>query len=179
MHTRRRLLAATVGGMVVTTLSGCANSGFDRTTESRTYCLQTARLRRTVCTPQRIPSAAAESEAKRFLPTSDRLTLFIVRGARLEAITPLDIEVDDTARIGTLPRSLIRLQLTPGQHIVSFTWGGREHRFTVAGAAGEVQVIELAGSAVPLAEGYHWSNADPAGAMEHGCRSTLGADVRL
>ncbi len=79
--------------------------------------------------------------------------------------------------IGTLPRSLIRLRLAPGAHQLAFEWNERVHGFAVDGAAGDLRIVELAGSSVPLDRPYHWSDADPAGAKLRARTTRLVADA--
>jgi len=159
-------------------LAGCATAPEPRSADSRTYCMQTIRTRRTVCTPEPVPSAAAETDAKRFEATSGALTVYVVRSAWTDAVRPLTVTVDGTAQIGTLPRSLIRLRLAPGTHQLAFEWNARVHGVTVAGDAGELRIVELAGSSVPLDREYHWSDADPAGAKLRARSTRLVADVQ-
>ncbi|HEU4459937.1 MAG TPA: hypothetical protein VFR90_12515 [Methylibium sp.] len=126
--------------------------------------MTTVRTRRKVCTPEPIPSAAAEADAKRFDATPGVFTVYVVRSAWTDAIRPLNVRVDGTRDIGTLPRSLIRLKLSPGKHELSFEWNGRVWRQALQGEAGDVRIVELIGSSLPFAREYRWSDADPAGA---------------
>jgi hypothetical protein len=140
--------------------------------------MSTLRTRRTVCTPEPVPSAAVEADAKRFEPTAGLLTVYVVRSAWADAVRPLAITVDGEAQIGTLPRSLIRLRLAPGAHQLAFEWDERVHGFAVTGEAGELRIVELAGSSAPLDRPYHWSDADPAGAKLRARTTRLVADAQ-
>lgn len=176
MISRRRLLLATAASSGV--LAGCASAPEQRTTDSRTYCMSTPRTRRTVCTPEPVPSAAVEADAKRFEAAPGVLTVYVVRSAWTDAVRPLTVTVDGDAQIGTLPRSLIRLRLAPGVHQLAFEWDGRTHSFVAEGGAGDVRIVELAGSSVPLDRDYHWSDADPAGAKLRARSTRLIADAQ-
>ncbi|HRH85772.1 MAG TPA: hypothetical protein PLO41_02895 [Rubrivivax sp.] len=177
MITRRKLLLTTAATSAV--LAGCASAPQPRTTDSRTYCMSTLRTRRTVCTPEPVPSAAAEADAMRFEAAPGVLTVYVVRSAWADAVQPLTVTVDGDARIGTLPRSLIRLRLAPGAHRLVFEWDGRSHTVVAKGDAGELRIVELAGSSVPLDRAYHWSDADPAGAKLRARDTRLIADALL
>lgn len=176
MISRRSLLLCATTAPAV--LAGCATAPEPRSADSRTYCMQTPRTRRTVCTPDPVPSAATEADAKRFEAAPGVLTVYVVRSAWADAVRPLAVTVDGTAQIGTLPRSLIRLRLAPGTHQLAFEWNARVHGIAVAGEAGELRIVELAGSSVPLDREYHWSNADPAGAKLRARSTRLVADLR-
>lgn len=139
--------------------------------------METVRKRNTVCTPERIPSAAIETEAKRFAPSANLLTVYVVRGRWVDAVSFVSFQVDDRSPIATLPRSMARLRLEPGTHTLALTWNGTTHRLAVKGQAGDVVFVELAGAALPWEEPYHWSTADPAGSRERALRSRLIADV--
>lgn len=176
MISRRHLLLGAVASAGV--LSGCASALEPRQTDSRTYCMSTLRTKRTVCTPEPVPSAAAEADAKRFEATPGVLTVYVVRSAWVDAVRPLTVSIDGDSQIGTLPRSLIRLRLAPGAHQLAFEWNERVHGFTVNGEAGELRIVELAGSSVPLDRPYHWSDADPAGAKLRARTTRLIADAQ-
>lgn len=177
MISRRQLLFAAAASS--SALVGCAGAPEQRVVDSRTYCMSTLRTRRTVCTPEPVPSAAVEVDAKRFEPTAGLLTVYVVRSAWADAVRPLVVTIDGEAQIGTLPRSLIRLRLAPGAHQLAFEWNGRAHTFIAKGQAGELSIVELAGSSVPLDRDYHWSDADPAGAKLRARNTRLIADAQL
>ena len=176
MKNRRTLLlgAAILGALH---LSGCASTSRRDAAATRSYCMETLRVRRRVCTPQPTPSADMEAQAKLFGPSPSALTVYVVRWAPADGITPLTVWLDDTIEVGTLPRSLIRFRLAPGQHRLSFTWDGRTRQHVLEGSSGEVLFVELAGSSVPLAAAYHWSMSDPSGARTRGKECRLVADI--
>lgn len=176
MVSRRQLLLGALASSGV--LTGCASAPEPRPADSRTYCMSTLRTKRTVCTPEPVPSAAAEADAKRFEATPGVLTVYVVRSAWVDAVRPLTVSVDGNSQIGTLPRSLIRLRLAPGTHQLAFEWNERVHGFAVNGEAGELRIVELAGSSVPLDRPYHWSDADPAGAKLRARTTRLVADAQ-
>lgn len=176
MLSRRQLLLGAAASPVV--LAGCASAPEPRPADSRSYCLSTLRTKRTVCTPEPVPSAAAEADAMRFEATPGVLTVYVVRSAWVDAVRPLTVSVDGGSQIGTLPRSLIRLRLAPGAHQLAFEWNERVHGFAVNGEAGELRIVELAGSSMPLDRPYHWSDSDPGGAKLRARTTRLIADMQ-
>ena len=177
MQVSRRRLLVGMGGAVVLLAGGCASQDRRSPDEPRTYCLRTGRFRRRVCMPTQIPPAAAEADAKTFQPRPGVLTVYIVRWEWLDNARRLDVKVDGDMTFATMPRTMVRLALPPGRHFCSLEWNGRTEVHTVNGFGGEVQFVELAGSATPFAEGYHWSSLDPVGARARALRSTLVADL--
>lgn len=115
--------------------------------------MSTLRMRRAVCTPEPVPSATAEADAKRFEATPGVLTVYVVRSAWVDAVRPLTVSVDGDSQLGTLPRSLIRLRPPPGTHQLAFEWNERLRP-------------------------YHWSDADPAGAKLRARTTRLVADAQ-
>ena len=175
MISRRKLL---LGTGAAAALTACASAPEPRAVDGRPYCMTTPRARRTVCTPEPIPNAATEADAKRFEAAPGVLTVYVVRSAWADAVRPLAVIVDGGTPIGTLPRSLIRLRLAPGTHRFAFEWDGRLQAVDVSGEAGDLRLIELAGSSIPLDRGYHWSDADPAGAKLRARNTRLIADAQ-
>ncbi len=167
-----------LAGIAAAVLAGCASGPPPAATDTRTYCMETVLKRVTVCTPERVPSAAVEAHAKRFAPSADALTVYVVRGRWADAARLVEFGLDDGVRVGTLPRSLVRMRLRPGEHELSLSWNGSTRRHQFAGDAGEVLFIELAGSAWPWERPYHWSAADPMGSQDRAKQSRLIADIR-
>ena len=175
MITRRHALTGAMGAAGL--LGGCGSTPQVPLGDHRTYCLTEGRLRRTVCTPEPIPSEMVEAEAKRFEPAAGWLTVFIVRAAWIDSARVLTVTIDEATNIGTLPHSLIRVRLKPGEHMLGFEWNNRPHRIPVRGMAGEVRFVELAGSSWPFERSYHWSDADPTGARLRAAGTRLVADA--
>lgn len=176
MNFRRSLLLGAVGILPVALL-GCANAPARSATAKRTYCIRRPRGRGPLCAADAIPSAASEAEAKRFESSADWLTLYVVRGRYADAIKPVTVTLDETVKLVTLPRSMARLRVAPGHHLLDLEWDGRVSRHEVTGEAGEVRFVELAGSAWPWERNYHWSESDPAGTKERALTSRLITDL--
>lgn len=178
MTARRHVLMAGIG-VLPFAVGACATEPAPAASPQRTYCLKTVRLRRTVCTPEPIPPRAVELEAKRFEAERGVLTLYVVRWSWVDTIEAITISVDGVAHVGTLPDSLIRLRLAPGEHVIAFERDGKARHHRLSGGAGEVRFVELSGSSWPLHPNYRWTDADPAGARERAQASRLVADLRL
>lgn len=176
MASRRNVLIG-VSAWIAAGLSGCAVGSQPSSDQSRTYCLKNSKTLRRICTPERIPSADAEIQAKRFEPTPGLLTVYVVRWGWGDGVRPLLLTLDGTTRIGTLPRSLIQMRLVPGDHTVAFDWDDKTHRHVIRGSAGEVRFVELTGSSFPTEPSYEWSDIDPAGARVRARKSRLVADI--
>lgn len=176
MTSRRNVLLG-MSAWVSAGLTGCAVGSQPSSDQSRTYCLKNTRTLRTICTPERIPSADVEVQAKRFESTPGLLTVYVVRWSWVDSVRPLLLTLDGSTRIGTLPRSLIRMRLVPGDHTVAFEWDGKTQRHVIHGSAEEVRFLELTGSSFPTEPGYEWSDVDPAGARVRARKSRLVADI--
>ena len=170
------LLRIGFAGVAVTIIVGCASNPPSQSLDTRTYCIRSLARKVTVCTPERVPSAAAEAEAKRFAPTPGKLTVYVVRGIYADAIRPVMFEVDGSIRVTTLPRSFARLQLEPGPHVLSLSWEGKMRYQRLDGSAGQVLFVELAGSAWPWERSYQWSTADPLGSQARALDSRFIGD---
>lgn len=175
MKSRRQVTQALIT-LPAMLLTGCATQDVPQADDTETYCVKTGLKKRRICTPERIPPASVEAEAKRFEPTPNAFTLFVVRSAWIDRAVPLKFAVDETKQVGTLPRTLVRLRMSPGRHKLSFEWDGRTRSVEVEGRSGEVKFVEIAGASTLWAESYFWSDADPAGARERARKSRLVAD---
>lgn len=117
MTSRRHVLLG-MGTVATAWLTGCASGPQRSSDQTRTYCLKNIRSMRTICTPERIPSADVEAEAKHFESAPGLLTVFVVRWNWTDSVRPLLMTLDGSTQVGTLPKSLVRLRLTPGDHVV-------------------------------------------------------------
>lgn len=173
----RRTLVLGLASLSAAVLAGCASNAVQSSPSPRTYCIRRPHGRRPICAEGKIPSADVEAQAKRFEPRSDALTLYIVRGRYANAPKRVPVRVDEAVELITLPRSMARLRLAPGHHVLSLEWDGTVRRHAVDGAPGEVRFVELTGSAWPWDLSYYWSEADPLGTRERALRSRLIADL--
>jgi hypothetical protein len=89
------------------------------------------------------------------------------------------VTVDAQAPLVTIPDSVIRLRLTPGEHQLVTEWQGARGVKTVTGRAGDVVFVELAGSVWAWGSTYQWADIDTTSARKKVMSSKLIADVDL
>lgn len=176
MASRRKVLLG-MSVLASAGLTGCAVAPKPSSDQSRTYCLKVRRTSRTVCTPERIPSANAEAQAKRFDSVPGLLTVYVVRSNLFDSERLVSVTLNRTTQIGTLPNSLIRMRLTPSDHVIEFDWDGRTNRYVIHGSAGDVRFVDLTCSWFPFLPSYGWSDIDQAGARVRARKSRLVADI--
>lgn len=73
--------------------------------------------------------------------------MYVVRKRWADAANVVELTVDRGARAETVPESFVRMRLPPGDHVLRANWPEGETQMAFRGAAGEIRVIELAGSA--------------------------------
>lgn len=176
MSTRRTLVFGLFTGSTLG-MVGCAATPGTADSDVRTYCINRTRSRRAVCAADALPPIEVEREAKLFQPVADAFTLYVVRGRYLDAIKPVDVLVNGSTSVRTLPRSMVRMRLPAGKHSLSVTWDGTARRHEVLGRLGEVRLVELAGADLPWERSYYWSEANPAATREMALATRLIADL--
>jgi hypothetical protein len=174
--TNRHLAALSLGVLL---LAGCATHPSERIEADGRYCFRTGDRLYVICTDEPVPPAEVESEVKRFDSTPVVLTVFIVRQQWADTVNRVEIRIDDKARVTTVPQSLIRLRLQPGGHDLALISNEQESVLRISGKAGEVQFLELQGSAWPWSGHYRWNFNDPHDARARALASRLIALVDL
>lgn len=144
-----------------------------------TYCHRIGKSYRPklTCTPEPIPSAAVEEDAKRFTGTAGTLTVYVLRRNWGDASVVVPVQVDGVPGAATIPESLVRLRLAPGKHNLSAVFDGRSAETSVEGQAGEVQVVELKGAGWVWNTTFSWQAARLNDVRERAQASKLVADV--
>jgi hypothetical protein len=174
--TNRHLASLSLGVLL---LAGCATHPPERTEAHGRYCFRTGDRLYVTCTDDPVPPAEVDSEVKRFEPTQGMLTVFIVRQRWADTVSRVQVQIDDQARISTVPQSLIRLRLQPGGHDLALISNEQESVLRISGKAGEVQFLELQGSAWPWGGHYRWNFNDLRDARARALASRLIALVDL
>jgi hypothetical protein len=151
-----------------------STAGIDGT--SPVHCYHAPRSRSTTCTPCPISTLHADAEAKRLTPQAGLLTVYVVRQRWSDVRHVIDLLAGEH-RVGTVPDSFVRLRLAPGEHRIAFDWQGWRMHLAVSGQAGEVRVVELAGSIWAWGARYEWVTDDEAGARVRLQRCRLVADL--
>lgn len=176
MSTPKLLLVMPVAA--VTLLAGCATPPPPNPTAEAPYCHKTNKGRVIACTRAPAPSLNADAEAKRFTPDPSALTVYVVRrnwsdGGRL------DVKADSGPAVETLPNTMVRMKLAPGQHSISFEFEGRPQRTTVQGQAGEVRFVRIDGAAWTWKSSFEWVSQPEAATRERALKARLVADVSV
>ncbi len=180
MTNRRRILVGAFG-VAVFPLSGCMTKPLRPVNADGTYCFRIGKTyRRTLtCTTEPVPSEAAEEEAKRFEGAAGALTIYVLRKRWADASNRVPVAVDGRARIVTIPASLVRIRLPPGDHQLALEWEGQSLEQRVSGAAGDVRFVELVGSVWSWSSSYHWEDGSLADSRGRAVSAKLIADLDL
>lgn len=178
---QRRTLLIGLAAVGLVTLAGCMTKPMSPVNADGTYCHRIGKSYRLklTCTPEPIPTAAVEAEAKRFEGTAGALTLFVLRRSWGDASVMVPVTVDGVAGAATIPDSLVRLRLAPGKHTLSAKWEGHGVDIDVDGQAGEVRVVELKGSGWTWGHTFRWQASRLDDVRERALPAKLVADVRL
>ncbi len=149
-----RTLALGALATVMVFLAGCMTKPIRPVNADGTYCYRIGKSYRPklTCTPEPIPPATVEEDAKRFNGMAGALTVYVLRRSWGDASVVVPVKVDGATGAATIPESLVRLRLTPGKHTLSTTWDGRGADITVEGLPGDVQIVELKGT------GWAWGS---------------------
>ncbi|CAD5366634.1 conserved hypothetical protein [Rubrivivax sp. A210] len=174
---RTLLLGLTAVGLMP--LAGCMTKPIHPVNADGTYCHRIGRSYRPTltCTPQAVPAASVEAEAKRFEGTAGALTVYVLRRNWGDALVAVPITVDGTTGAATIPDSLVRLRLAPGNHRLAAKWDGRDADINVDGQAGEVRVVELKGSGWAWGNTFSWQVVRLEDVRERAQATKLVADV--
>lgn len=179
MQRRGLLLGLTAVGLFP--LTGCMTKPLRPVNADGTYCHRIGKSYRPTrtCTPTAVPTDAVEAEAKRFDIDPTALTVYILRRRWGDATVVLPFTVDGLASAATIPESLVRVRLRPGEHKVSTQWKGQGLEIAVHGRAGDLRAIELIGSDWPWGTRFRWAPAQPEEIKSRAQASKLVADLDL
>jgi hypothetical protein len=162
-------------------LGGCMTKPPHLVEADGTYCYRIGKSsRRTVtCTTAPVPLASVELDAKEFRTTPGAITAFVVRNRWGDARNRVTVTLDGGSPVQTIPQSLVRVRMLPGEHQVTFEWEGQRGVKTVTAGAGEVIFIELEGSVWSWGSTYRWADTKTEAARERAEGSKLIADLDL
>lgn len=99
------------------------------------------------------------------------------RGAG-DAPNQVQLTVDDGMPVVTTPESFVRLRVRPGSHQLTATWSEGTAALSIAGAAGEVKLVELVGSVWAWGSTYRLDLGDATGLRDRVAPLRMVADVR-
>ena len=177
----RRFAALASLATIVILASACTTPPARPTEADGTYCHRIGKSYRQklTCTALPVPTGAVETDAKRFDSTADAGTLYIVRRRWGDTANRVPVLIDDRPAVLTIPDSMARVRLRPGEHQVVIEWEGSRHVMSVKARAGEVMFIEVVGSVWSWGSTYRWAEPDADGARRRALRSKLVADINL
>ncbi len=159
--TVRSLTLVGVTSLALVLLAGCATPAAPDLKAEAPYCHRNNKGRVQLCTKGNAPSLERDAEAKRFEPSPDLLTVYVVRQAWGEAGHPLDVSLNGQRSFETVPESMLRLRLKPGEHKLEFQHDGRTYSTVVRGTAGQVVFAGIAGTDWAWGSSHRWSDEAP------------------
>lgn len=151
------LLASTV-------LVGCAVKPIPEKQDR--FCRSIMKPRRDVCVIGPMPTAAAAAQAIGLPGEPKVLTVYVLRNNFADPTELVRLEADGKFLTDTLPRTLVRLRLEPGAHVMSVGWRSSMAPHAVQGAAGEVRYLQLTGWAFLRNREFNLKEIDRARAMD-------------
>lgn len=174
----RRAFLAGYASLGIPLLSGCA--GPQREFSDDGYCFRAHGRPRTevTCTPQPIPSLAADEEAKRFTPVPDQVVVYIVRHRIGDTVNTVHVGAAGDRFVPTVPASMVRLLMPPGAHRLLFDWKKGSGELSILGSAGQVLFVELVGELWLWSERYRLVVAEPS-IRHRALISRLVADLKV
>lgn len=173
----RRITWIAMATLSSAALAGCASRWERPLQADGSYCYVFGKQKRSVCTPEAVPSAAADLQAKQFAADTAAFTLYVVRHRMNDGIVQVPIAIDGSKPVVTVPESMVRARLKPGPHQITATWNGQTVSQTVQGQAGEVRFVQLAGSVWAWGSEYKLETGDDQQARKLALKSRLVADV--
>lgn len=177
MKSNRLRLFALVAVAVV--LAGCATSSPPDLAAEVPHCYKTNKGRTIACTSARVPSLNADTDAKRFAPDPNALTLFVVRRSWGDTRNFVKVHPDNGPGIETLPNTMVRLKFKPGTHAIAFEFEGKRQSTTVEGKAGDVRFVRIDGTVWSWKSSYGWAAEAEASIRERALKARLVADVAI
>jgi hypothetical protein len=158
-------------------LAGCATSPAPNLTAEVPYCQKSSKGRVIACTKTPAPNLNADAQAKLFAPDPSALTVYIVRRNWGDGSHFLKVRADGGAAVETLPETMVRMKLRPGQHTITFEFEGREKNTTVAGLAGDVRFLRINGMAWSWKSTFDWAVEPETATRERALKARLVAEV--
>jgi hypothetical protein len=176
----RRTMLLGLSSLALLQLAGCANKPPRPVNPDGTYCFSSGNTwRYKTCTTEPVPAAAVEMQAKRFEPSPGALTLYIVRNRSMDLRNLVIVSFDERTRVATIPESLTRVRMKPGEHRLTVEWRGRVTEWRVSGAAGEVRFAELVTPAWAWHSHFHLEEGSPEASRGRAQSARLIADIDL
>ncbi|MBX3618979.1 MAG: hypothetical protein KF891_03145 [Rhizobacter sp.] len=160
-----------------TLLAGCASLPPPDPAAELPHCYKTNKGRVISCTRGPVPSLNADTEAKRFAPDPQALTVYIVRRNWGDSRHFVKVRADGGIAVETLPDTMVRMKLKPGRHTIAFEFEGLSQTTTIDGKAGDVRFLRINGMAWSWKSTFDWAAEPEAAIRERALRTRLVADV--
>jgi hypothetical protein len=176
--TRRRALLFAISGTAVLT-AGCMTKPLRPANADGTYCFRIGKSYRPklTCTPSPIPTAQVEADVKRFEPTSDKLTVYLVRKRWGDTENLVRVGREGAPAVDMVPESFARWRLPAGSHRLTATWPEGSTDLDIAGSSGEVIFVEVIGFVWVWGSKYRLERGDAAESRQRAAALRLVADV--
>jgi len=178
---QRRTLLIGLAAVGLVPLAGCMTKPLRPVNADGTYCHRIGKSYRPklTCTPTAVPTDAVEADAKRFEADPASLTVYVLRRRWADASMVVPVTVDGADSMATIPESLARLRLKPGEHRLSAQWEGRTVDISVPGRAGDLRIVELIGSGWTWGTSFSWEAVQADEVKSRAQASKLVADLDL
>lgn len=176
-----RLRSLSSAGGIALLLTGCLTIPPRPVEEDGTYCHRVGKVSRQklTCTVDLVPPASVEAGAKLFVAVPDAATLYILRSGRADGPNRVPVSIDGGRPTVTIPVSLMRVRLPPGEHELALDWEGKRVLRTINSRAGAVNFIEIDASVWAWAASYGWSEVDAKDVRGKAVKAKLIADLDL
>ncbi len=158
-------------------LAGCATPPPPDPAAELPHCYRTNKGRVIACTQAPAPSLNADADAKRFTPDPNALTVYVVRRNWGDGRHFIKVQADGGPTVETLPNTMVRMKLKPGQHTIAFEFEGRSQTTTVDGKAGGVCFVRIDGMVWSWKSTFEWASEPEDEIRERALKARLVADV--
>lgn len=175
MNARRFTLFGSVAVALVV-LAGCATPPPPDLRAEAPYCQRNNKGRIQLCMKGNAPSLERDAEAKRFEPSPSLLTVYVVRQAWSESGHPLNVSLVGQRSFETVPDSMLRLRLKPGEHKLEFTHEGKTYTTVVRGAEGQVVFAGVSGTDWAWGSSHGWSDEPAVKLKQRALKTRLVGD---
>lgn len=176
-----RLGALLVVGATALLLAGCVTAPHRPVEADGTYCHRVGKISRQklTCTLNPVPSGTVEASAKQFTAVPDAATLYIVRSSWADGPNKVPVSIDGGRPVLTVPESLMRIRMPPGNHQLTLEWEGDRIDRTITFRAGEVTFVELDPNVWAWAATYKWTEVNAEAVRRKAVKAKLIADLDL
>ncbi|MBK7613240.1 MAG: hypothetical protein IPJ08_01925 [Burkholderiales bacterium] len=181
--TRTVRIAALALGLATLFSAGCASRWEQPTEQDGSWCYWfgrgQAKQRTQTCTPHPVPDLQTDLQAKTFTPAADAVTVYVVRRSMDDYRYRVPVLVDGTHSVDTIPGSYVRLKLQPGAHKLSIAWRGQVSEQTIAGNAGDIRLLQVAGLSTDQDSQFSWSDKTADDTRQRVLKAKLIRDLDL